>query len=325
MKKLSVFIILLVVLGSCNSHEFKIDGNIAGIDGVRIVFSGDSGMVDEWVSIDKKGRFSYKGTSADPVLVSILDVHGEPVALVVAADGDHLKVKGDFAKTMSFKVGGNRLNEDWQLFREENAAFYADPNPTRLDAAIEKYVREHPDDMLSTVLLLADYSDYSDRAKVDKMLASIKAESRPKSLARILTSGPQASKQRVVPRLTSLTLFKPDSKAEEISLVNQRTLISLWTNPQRDRHALIDKLQAFDKGVNVIDVLAESDTLRWHQTTSADPDSWRHYWAPGGPLEPGLQLLGITTMPWYAVVDSTGLITYSGPNLTTALATYRAH
>ena len=88
MKKLSVFIILLVVLGSCNSHEFKIDGNIAGIDGVRIVFSGDSGMVDEWVSIDKKGRFSYKGTSADPVLVSILDVHGEPVALVVAADGE---------------------------------------------------------------------------------------------------------------------------------------------------------------------------------------------------------------------------------------------
>lgn len=322
MKKLSFFIILVVMLGSCNSHEFKIDGNIAGVEGVRIVFDGDSGVVDEWVSIDKKGRFSYKGTSAEPVLVSILDVRGEPLKMVVAANGDHLKVKGDSPKPLHIKVRGNRLNEDWQLFCDEHAAFYADPNPSRLDAAIEKYVRDHPADMLSTVLLLADYSDYSDRGKVDKMLASIKVDARPRSLSRALTSGSLARKRSAMPRLRSLTLFKHGNKVEEVSMINHKTLISLWANPQHDRRSLIDKLQAIGTNVRVIDVLAESDTLRWSQTTHDDPASWQHYWAPGGPLEPGIQLLGITTMPWFAVTDSTGQITYSGPNLTTALASF---
>ena len=310
----------MVVLCSCSSNEFKIDGNISGVDGLRIVFSGDSGLVDEWVNMDKKGHFSFKGTAQEPVLVSLMDVRGEPLAMVVAADGNHLKIKGDASKTMGIKVKGNRLNEDWQLFRDEHAAFYTDPNPSRLDAAIEKYVREYPDDMLSTVLLLADYSDYSDRDKLDKMLGGIKAEARPESLTRILTSGPQARKRSALSRLMTLTLFKHDATAEEISLTGHgMTLISLWANPQLDRQTFISKLQTLDKGVRVIDVLAEGDTLRWGQTTSTDPEGWQHYWAPGGPLEPGIQTLGITSLPWYAVTDSTGLVTYSGPNLSTAL------
>ena len=59
------------------------------------------------------------------------------------------------------------------------------------------------------------------------------------------------------------------------------------------------------------------DTLRWQQAISADPASWKHYWAPGGPLEPGIQLLGISMAPWFAVIDSTGLVTYSGPDYST--------
>ena len=70
--------------------------------------------------------------------------------------------------------------------------------------------------------------------------------------------------------------------------------------------------------MRVIDVLAESDTLRWHQTIAGE--EWVHYWAPGGPLEQGVQSLGITTLPWYAVSDSTGLIVYSGPNLNEAMS-----
>lgn len=30
-------------------------------------------------------------------------------------------------------------------------------------------------------------------------------------------------------------------------------------------------------------------------------------------------MLGINTMPWYAVTDSTGLVTYSGPSLDQAI------
>lgn len=304
------------MLCSCSSDSFKIDGNIVNLDGaaVRVVFRGDSGVVNELINLDKKGHFTVEGASEQPIVVSLLDIKGEPLAMVVAANGDHLKLKGDAAKAMSIKVKGNKINEEWQLFRNEHAAFYTDPNPSRLDAAIEKYVREHPADMLSTVLLMADYCDYSDRGKIDKMLKGIDSEARPVSLTQAFTNFQAGSKTAVLPRLMTLTLMKHGGTFEEIKLTDRIHLISLWANPQKERNTLIAKLQNLDERIRVIDVLTESDTLHWHQTIMNDPEGWQHYWAPGGPLEQGIQLLSTTTMPWYAVTDSTGTVTYSGPN-----------
>ena len=321
MKKSHLLLLLLVaLLASCSSDSFKIEGNIEHLEGgaVKVVFRGDSGVVDELVNLDKKGRFSFEGVSAQPVIVNLLDSHNALLATVVACNGDHIKVEGDASKPMSVKVKGTRLNEEWQLFRDEHAAFYTDPNPSRLDAAIEKYVHEHPDDLLSTVLLMADYSDYSDRGKVEKMLKGIETEARPESLTQIFPTDLKSRKGNNLPRLMTLTLVKHGGNFEEIKLTDRVTFINLWVNPQKERNTLINKLQGLDESVRVIDVLAESDTLRWHQTIADDPKGWLHYWAPGGPLEQGIQLLGITSMPWYAVTDSTGMVTYSGPDLNAA-------
>lgn len=314
--------LLAVVLASCSSDSFKIEGNIVNLKGipVRVVFQGDSGIVDEQIELDKKGRFNYKGSSAQPVIVSLLNNNNETLAMVVAANGDHLKIKGDATKAMSIKVKGNKINEEWQLFRNEHAAYYTDPNPSRLNSAIEKYVREHPADMLSTVLLMADYSDFSDRGKVDNMLKDIQLQARPESLITSYRATDRSTKN--YPRLMNLTLWKHGGDFEEIKLAGRVNLLSMWANPAKGREntnrQLADFVEQTQSAIHVIDILTESDTLRWHQTIAGDPKTLPHYWAPGGPLEQGLQLLGINAMPWYAVTDSTGLIVYSGPSLTDA-------
>lgn len=317
-----LMLLLATLLASCSSDNFKIDGELTHLNGtaVRIVFRGDSGIVNEFANLDKKGKFSFEGASAAPVLVSIMDQRGELLKRVVATNGDHLKLKGDASKGMAIKVKGNHINEDWQLFIDEHLAFYNDPNPSRLDAAIEKYVREHPADMLSTVLLASDYSDYSDFVKVNKLFKGIDPKARPESLAAALLDSPAERKAPKLPRLMTLTLAKHGGKFEEIKLTGRRTLLNLWANPQKNRKDLINKMQKLDESVRIIDVLAESDTLRWHHTIAADPEAWQHYWAPGGPMEPGIQLLGIASMPWFAVTDSTGLVTYSGPNIDLAIS-----
>lgn len=318
---LLVLLTLAVAMAACSNDSFKIDGNLTNLDGVsvKVIFMGDSGVVDQWFDVDKKGKFIIEGHAAEPVLVNLMDRMGKPLAMLVAANGDHLKVNGD-AKAMNIKVKGNRLNEDWQLFRDEHKAFYNDPNPSRLDAAIEKYVREHPAEMLSTVLLVADYSNYSDRDKVNALLNGIDAEARPKSLALALETGNrEKSLKGHLPRLMSIKLMKHGGDFEEIKLTNQTSLIHLWANPQDNRQAVIGKLQGLGEGVRVIDVIAESDTMRWHEAIAGDPAAWKHYWAPGGPLEQDIQLLGFTSVPWFAVTDSTGLVTYSGSNVDAAV------
>lgn len=319
---LALLLTLTVAMVSCSGDGFKIDGDITNIEGdaLRVIFATDSGMVDEWVNIEKNGKFSYRGNvSEEPVIVSLLDKRSHLVTMLVASSGDHIKVKGDATKAISVKVKGTKLNEDWQLFRDEHAAFYTDPNHSRLDAAIEKYVREHPADMLSTVLLMADYSDYSDGDKIKQMLKGIDVKARPASLVQSFEELPESVQRKHLPRIMSLKLVKHGGNFEEISLVDRMTLLSFWANPQDNRSALIGKLNGAGEGIRIIDVLTESDTLRWHHTIADDPKEWQHYWAPGGPLEQGVQMLGITSMPWYAVTDSTGLVTYSGPSVDAAI------
>ena len=315
---LALLLSIVVMLASCGSDSFKIEGAITNLDGgtLKVIYIGDSGVVDELVNLDKKRKFSFEGHSAQPALVSLLNRQGKPLAMLVAANGDYLKVNGDASKEMGIKVKGNRLNEDWQLFRIEHKSFYTDINPSRLDAAIEKYVRENPADILSTVLLLADYSDYSDRNKLKTLLDGIEAQARPKSLAQMMESRAKGNRLAGhLPRLATLNLMALDGDFEEIKLTSQTTLIHLWANPQSGRRMVIDKLKGLGETIRVLDVLAESDTLRWGQTIADDPEGWKHYWAPAGPLEQGLQLLGFTSLPWYVVTDSTGLVVYSGSSL----------
>ena len=325
MKKIHFLGLLLTVfLASCSSDSFKIDGNIINLQGaaVRVVFQGDSGIVDETVTLDKKGRFSFKGSAEQPVIVSLLDLRNEPLVTVVAANGDHLKVKGDASKAMSIKVKGNKVNEDWQLFRDEHASFYTDPNPSRLNSAIEKYVREHTKDLLSTALLMADYCDYSDRDKVVKMIKDIDPKARPESLIQVFPGNPLNYRKTNLPRLMSLTLVKHGGSFEEIKLTGKVTLLSMWGKPSNDREILNRKLdEAVEKlqgDLSVIDILTESDTLKWHNTIAGE--KWPHYWAPGGPMEQGILMLGITSLPWFAVTDSTGMVLYSGPSLDNAVS-----
>ena len=178
-------------------------------------------------------------------------------------------------------------------------------------------MKEHPTDMLSTVLLLADYSNYSDRAKVDKMLKGIDAKARPESLTQAIMDKKSTAN---LPRLMTLTLWKHGGTFEEVKLTDAVTFLAMWGLPAKDREALRtgikDINETADAGIRVIDILTESDTLRWHQTIAGE--DWKHYWAPGGPVEQGIQLLGITSLPWYAVTDSTGLVVYSGPNFNDA-------
>ena len=110
-----LLLLLTAIFASCSSDGFKIDGNIANLDGqiVQVLFKADSGIVDVRITADKKGGFTFKGESAQPILVSVLNIRGETLARMVAVNGDHLKISGDAGKAMGVKVKGNRLNEDW--------------------------------------------------------------------------------------------------------------------------------------------------------------------------------------------------------------------
>jgi|GEM_PF-451786 len=312
-------LLTLLATSSCGKkNAFKLDAKLANLqpDEVRVIYQNDSGIVDMWVPLSQ-GKLSYQGTDvSQPVLLTVLDRKSQVLAYAVVQAGDHVKMSGDASKQHAVKVTGTKLNERWQLFRDEHAAFYADPNPSRLDAAIEKYIGENQSDMLSTVLLLVDYSNLTNRQHVDEMLKSISDEARPASLTQsyeALSSG-----KRSLPRVPQLKLWQRGNY-EEVSLLGHTTLLYLWTRSREvtARNAVVNELKelAANTAVTVADVLIESDSIMWSKTIAGDSVAWQHYWAPCGPQDGSLRLLGITSTPWFTVTDGDGLVAYNGVNL----------
>ena len=86
MKNIVFSLLLLLMMASCNSDRFKIDGNIVNLNGaaVHIVYYADTVVVDQWVDVDKKGRFTYQGVSSQPVVVSLSDQRGELLTQLIA-------------------------------------------------------------------------------------------------------------------------------------------------------------------------------------------------------------------------------------------------
>jgi len=307
-----------LLVTSCSGDSVKVEGQLSNLEGsvLRVIAITDSTVVGQKVDVNPKGKFS---TSIDgvsqPTIVTVLNHRNELLANAVAEKGGHIKLQGDASKPQAIKVTGSDLNERWQLFRDEHAAFYSDPNPSRLDAAIQKYVRENPTDILSTVLLMADYSNLTDRSAMDAMLSSLNPKARPASLVRAYKAMEPALTSRPVSRMMNLMLWRNGS-FDELTLVGRITLLYLWTTGSDNRAAVVDAIKQASRqagtSLQVADVLVESDTIRWHRTVAGDSASWHHYWSPGGPQDASLSQLNITTTPWFVVVDATGSIAYNG-------------
>ena len=311
---------MALLAASCSGSGFKVDGELEGMHNprVRIAFMTDSGVVDEWVEMKQDGKFQYRYRQhvEDPVLITLMGMNSAVLCHAVVQDGDHISFKGDASKPTAVKASGNDLNERWQLFRDEHAAFYGDPNHSRLDASIEKYVRENPNDMLSTVLLMADYGDLTSRDKIEGMLNAINIKARPASLLRSFKT--QATTSQRTPRLASLQLWHKGA-IEQVPLLGHTTLFYLWVNNDDNRQSIVQSLkslaqQAGDK-VTIADVKIAADTLRWSQTIAADSATWKHYWAPGGPGWSAFRQLEINMVPWFVVTNNDGTVAYAGADV----------
>jgi len=325
MKKInvSIYIHLIIFLGallttSCTSNSFKLDGSIDQLESpnIRIVFANDSGIVDEYIT-PQKGQFSFKAKISAITLVSILDSHNNLLAQAIAEPNSHIKLHGSADKPTSIKISGNDLNEQWQLFRNEHEAFYADPNPSRKDATIEKFIRENPDNLLSTVLLIADYSNLSDNIKVNELLQSIHTEAKPIALTRtyqaLIKSQQLNNKNRI---LTSMRLVQLGGKHIELATTGRISLLYFWKQPSNNRTHQTQQLktltQQTNQQIHIADILIDGDTIRWGNSVKSDSALWQHYWAPLGPLDNSLKPLHITSCPSFAVIDSAGHIAYCG-------------
>ncbi len=331
--KISIPLLLLallaVAMNACSSGKFKISGKLSDIASanLHIAYYTVNGVKDAWVTTHDNGAFEFTGESADPTMAVIYDTQSQVIACLEVQNGDAIEISGTPNKRYQLTVKGTETNERWSGFLNEHAKQFEAGNKAATNAAIEKYVKANPDDITSTMLLLANYDSGSDPGRAKKLLSGISTNAKPLSIicafeALTATIG-KSQAEGVLPVL--LMINAQTGKFGQLRYnASSLTLLYIWGNDNEQAHkADIDRLKALrsaasGKQLQIADISLEADSSFWRSTITRDSAQWLQFWVPEGPLGVDIKPLHITSTPLAMLADSTGRVLWRGTDCSTA-------
>lgn len=319
-----------MLLASC-SRSVKVEGEIKGLgtQSLRLVHCSPGGAISESYTESRDNKFSYSSPESveGPVLLALYNAQGMCVVTLALEPGDKAKVTGDMLKLAEIKVDGSDLSKRWRAFIALNSKLYASSDHDKLNAAIEKYVKGHRDDLLSTVLVLHDYTPGSPDDS-QKLLKFIDGKAKPSSLTASTGAIAELNRQRAkqAGQIQQLLLF--DEKADDYAAVRlggkPTWVLFFWSKAQQtelERLAAIIKQfeSSHEESVQVADILMDNDTTGWKTLLSRHAGrSWRHLWSPQAVMNPSVSRLAIQSLPTVIVADTTGTVKKRFTNLKSA-------
>ncbi|MDE6276612.1 MAG: hypothetical protein K2M06_00710 [Muribaculaceae bacterium] len=318
-------ILSVLSLASCaDDSRFIVKGTTAGADNMNLRFGYNTpeGYRSGIVAV-RDGKFEFSGISSQPTLVEMFEHDFKPLGFLWLAGGDKIECVLTPSHPEAMKARGTDINERLSAFLSSNTAALKH-SPADANRAIEAYVGSHPDDLLSTLLMVGLYNSTADPAKADSLMATIRPAARPELLA-----GSSAFLVSLaVPKdsfrpLDSLMVISTHNSIEAIVSSAKKATLLVFSDLEAQRTdsilASMTRVAAM-KGARVADVYLSSDTLSWRRMIRGeklrkiDDSGWERAWLPGNLGAPQLRALGIPSLPYALVCDSAGRTIFRGPD-----------
>lgn len=305
----------LLLLASCGDGDtFTVKGTIDGNPtmNVRYVFFAN-GQLNRGVTASREGKFEIKANSPEPTILEICDNDYRPMARLYVSNGDEFECQIKRDRPYELKVEGNDVSERWAKYLNDNRDELTQ-SASNANLTVERYVSQHPDDIVSTLLMLTSFDASHDALHADSLMSSINQQYRPAVLidgfnAMLQRLVDQAVSEPVTPllyynRRDSLTTFSPMTK--DYSLI----VISDDSSPRAD--SIVPELRRLSKSplrpkLQIIDLSMDLDTVRWHKSIASDSARWQQGWVAASIASPGINRLGVPSLPFYILTDSSGV------------------
>ena len=311
-------VLMLLACVSCSSSDFSVEATIKGLgtQNVRVTYASDTGVRDTFFTANND-VLEFKGSSSQLTIVSLWNSQGLLLARFAAENGDNISVEAELATLPLVKVSGSDINDQWTKFRNDHLVLYTNPDKRQLDNAIIQWAQKHPENVLSTILILWDMGDISNKKETLKLLNALQPEARPDHL---IDSYEALAEQTLHPQknLHSLRLCGTNGAFAVLMLNNKRMLLYFWSADDPARIDIVRQLKSHDNS-QIADIFMDGDTATWRSTCRNDSAQWKHFWAPSGVMDPSIKGLNITSTPFFVTTDSTTAITYQGQNVKEAL------
>lgn len=313
---------MALVVSSCGDPDsFRVEGTVANnrTMNIRMVYAGDD-VLNNVLTAARDGQFRFKGSAPKGSLLRVLDNDYRVLAYLYVENGDFIKLTIDPDNADALSVKGNEVSERWAEWLAGNRAMIDTGNTQKINGIVRQYVKAHPSDLLSTLLMVTLYDAGEDPVEARKLLESIDREARPTQLI--------GSWIEVVGRIGSA---ESHGKVRDIRYMDNRDSIKTFS-PRNQKYALlafsdeesgrrdsvIQEIRQIkrrfpdSKRFRLLDVSMEADTFAWRRINRTDSVKWQNAWVAGSISAPGVENLGIPRLPYFIITDSAGTQVWRG-------------
>ncbi len=308
-------LLIALSLNSCSDDSrFVVRGTTPGTENMNLRFGYNSpeGYRSGVVAV-REGKFEFAGVSSRPTLVEMFEHDYTPLGRLCLANGDNVECVLSRGVPEAIKVAGSPLNERWAEYLNANAGVLRSDEG---NAAVAAYVAAHPDDILSTLLLVTQYDVRRNPLQADSLLALVAPAARPEFIAGDFAYllGRVAGENTHSP-VDSINFVAPDNRVEALAPAGRKATVYFFSDDEAMREdSVVAALVRFAaaKGVAVADIYLSPDTMAWkrmirsERVKGVDDSSLRRGWLPGSLGAPQLQRLGVVDLPFAVVCDSSG-------------------
>lgn len=313
-----LLLILTLLLCGCSGGEFSVDFQLD--PGLRqnyhvIYYSfrkGGGKLVEAAIPVTE-GRFLLKGYSKRQTLILLYGTGEEPALAFMAEPGNELIVSGSGSDPKNWSVKGNKTDEIWSEWRAKNAKAL-NGNYKEVNRTVADFVKGHPKDILSAILMLTLYDRRNDEEGYIKLWNSIAASAKPMELLQSVGRSDQLMTEAYPPQpVDTLVLHTPDTLLPIASKASDLLLLHFWRTSDKERNAAVDSLKklrstfADTLKLAMADISFESDSLSWRRVVRTDSvENWIRAWAPAAEASEVAMTLSVTRTPYYILIDKKG-------------------
>lgn len=311
-----LMLIATLLAGCSKPTDFTVKGKTESGDDLTVymTYYDGSAMRREEAST-LKGEFHLRGRSMSPALLTFTDADHRQLTQAIASNGDEISLTIDTSEPVNSRAKGNKPTEMLSDFMADNAGPLVTGDTRAVNAAVGKFIADHPDSPASTALLTSVFSTPGHEEQADSLLRLLTAKARSRAIlgtyptllamqlgvdatanitTRTLPGTDRDHSVRLNPRKASLTLLAfgtSQTLGTDSAEIILRDLTERWPDT---------RLQA-------IELSGAPDSLTWAVGVRRDSTAkWQRTWTPYTTADRQWKSYAIPARPFFIVSDSTG-------------------
>lgn len=332
--RISIMITLMAALCSCLRNDFSVSFEVKVTESSNYTYeyyasAKNGGRFIQGAFPLSGGKGEIKGATRNPTVVSLRGMNGAGLLVFYVERGDNLKITGEGMDVSFWRVDGNSINRELTEWRLANRPALRRQPGVSINDAVAEFVKSHKNSVASTILMLYYYERNGNEEEYSRLWSMISVKAKPEDVMRSTGRADQLDAVCSEPgMLGELELHNEhDSLIRIPAPKSETTLLFFWRSAEGSYPATVDSLKALRKrlgdasrGLRVIDVNFDLDSISWNQQLRLDSavDWVRTRWYAGEATQAAMELM-VPSTPYFIVADRTGRQVYRGASQAEAL------